>query len=860
MFKNLPIRRKIQLAIQAGIVLALLLSGLGLVTLEYFTFHQRATQMLTAQAEIVGSSIYAAVDFADNAAATKVLAALKSSPEIVSADLFNQTNQLLASYSRDSQFSNQPPAQLEDGEYFEHGHLILVHPLSHNKSVFARLRLQSDLSTAWQQFLQSITLLAIMFLLLAGVSLVLSNLLERTITQPLTELAKTTRAVREQKDYSLRAPIQSSDEIGQLADSFNSMLETVQQQNETLRKDEEFLDRLIESAGDAIFLSSLQGRLVRVNQQAVESLGYPVEQLLQMNVWDVDVTINNQNNFSKNVTALSSSSIITIDGLHRRADGATFPVETRISLMESATGKFVLGFARDVSDRKRAEAELRRLATAVEQSVEDIMITDATGRIEYVNPAFEKLTGYSRTEAIGHNPRILKSGKQDAAFYKVLWTTILKGQIWRGRFINRRKDGQLLEEEATISPIVDAQGKLLGYVSVKRDVTEQIKLESQLRHAQKMEAVGQLAGGIAHDFNNILTVIMGHAELLKLQIPTHSPLADSLHELATSAERARDLTRQLLAYSRRQIMQMRLLNLNDVVHNLGRMLRRLIGEHITLECSFAAALPLVRADAGMLEQVLTNLTVNARDAMPRGGQLRLSTHMVQLTQEDIRNNPETRVGQFVCLEIQDNGCGMDDTTLRRIFEPFFTTKDVGKGTGLGLAMVYGIVKQHEGWAEVASSLGKGTTFKIFLPASSQTQIETQTTAPQLQMTGGTQTILVVEDEPAVLRLVCETLNRYGYRVKEATNANEALQVWETSQLPFDLLITDMIMPGGMTGLELARQLLIKNSKLKVICCSGYSLELQQEEKQNSGFAFLAKPYRPAALLTMVRDTLAGVPQ
>ena len=359
------------------------------------------------------------------------------------------------------------------------------------------------------------------------------------------------------------------------------------------------------------------------------------------------------------------------------------------------------------------------LMTAIEQSADGIVITDAQGTIQYVNPAFTRVSGYSREEALGKNPRILKSGKHDEAYYRKLWETILGGEIWQDEITNRRSDGSLYPEQMTITPVRDQRGEITHFIAIKAEVTERKRLEQQLRQAQKMEAVGRLAGGVAHDFNNLLTIISGYSELLLEHPGTVEPLRGYVNEIRNASGRAASLTRQLLAFSRQQVLAPRVLDLNAVVANIEKMLKRLIGEDIDLVTVLAESLWPVKADPGQLEQVLLNLAVNARDAMPKGGMLTIETANVEMDRTYAQTHFPLSPGPYVLLAFSDTGIGMDAETQARIFEPFFTTKEKGKGTGLGLATVYGIVKQSGGYIWVYSEVGKGTTFKIYLPRSDE---------------------------------------------------------------------------------------------------------------------------------------------
>lgn len=510
---------------------------------------------------------------------------------------------------------------------------------------------------------------------------------------------------------------------------------------------------------------------------------------------------------------------------------------------------------RQEKKRKRAEETLRKLSRAVEQSSASIVITNTAGDIEYVNPKFSRLTGYLPAEVIGQNPRVLKSGQTPPEEYGRLWRTITAGQEWRGEFRNRKKNGEFYWELASISPILDAAGVITHFVAVKEDITEHKRLEAAFRQAQKMEAVGQLAGGVAHDFNNILAAIMINVGILQ-EGPELSPeMITGLKELEREANLAASLTRQLLLFSRRQVLMAEPLDLNEVVQNMTRMLRRLIGEDVRFLFQGQATRLWVMADAGMMDQVLMNLCVNARDAMPDGGLLTIGTRQVEIDAEAALKNPEAQAGVFICLSVTDTGCGMGEETLKHIFEPFFTTKEAGKGTGLGLATVYGIVRQHHGWIEVKSALGQGTTFHVYLPALAAVA-GNQTAADQGEVRGGTETLLVVEDDHDLRRLVAAGLRKLGYAVLEAENGKDALQVWRQPHPPIALLFTDMVMPEGLTGIELAERLRKEKKALQVIVSSGYNPDKAKPDVlKGQGITFLAKPFEMLLLAKTVRSCL-----
>jgi len=413
----------------------------------------------------------------------------------------------------------------------------------------------------------------------------------------------------------------------------------------------------------------------------------------------------------------------------------------------------------------------------------------------------------------------------------------------------------ILEETSSFVEWRSQAPLLLGLF---RDVTAQKRLEEQLRQSQKMEAIGQLAGGVAHDFNNILTVIHGHASLLLANQGLPAPALRSARQIVQASERASGLTRQLLTFSRRQIMQPRRLDLNEVVSNMTMMLGRILGEDIALQLKYWPQPAFVHADASMIEQVLLNLAVNARDAMPKGGQLAVRILRTPIGRNHLVDHAEGQPGEFVCLTVTDNGCGIAPENLRRIFEPFFTTKEVGKGTGLGLATVYGIVKQHQGWIDVESEPGKGASFRVYLPAGEAPTAPPEAAPVEQEIRGGTETILVVEDEEAVRELVCSVLQGYGYRLLPAESGSKALAIWREHKASVDLLLTDLVMPDRINGRELAEKLRAEEPGLKVIFTSGYSADVVGKDfVAQKDLQYLQKPYDPQKLALAVRDCLDG---
>ena len=492
------------------------------------------------------------------------------------------------------------------------------------------------------------------------------------------------------------------------------------------------------------------------------------------------------------------------------------------NLNESAIAR-AIRYAIDVyckeRQRQKAEDTVRKLWRAVEHSADLVIITDRGGVIEYVNPAFETLTGYSREEAVGRTPRILKSGQQSADLYQELWETILAGNVFRGVLVNRKKNGQIFYAEKTITPLRDSEGEITHFISNDRDITERRRLESQLQQAQKMDAIGRLAGGVAHDFNNLLMVISAYAELMSDSLGHEHPLRHNVQEIMGASRRAAELTRQLLAFGRKQMQSLQLLDLNWVVREINQLLPRLIGEDIQLIFAPGKSVGKIKADPVQIEQIVMNLAVNARDAMPDGGKLTIETADAHLDESYTQRHSIVPAGEYVLLAVSDTGEGIAPEHVPHIFEPFYTTKAEGKGTGLGLATVYGIVKQNAGFIWVYSEPGLGTTFKIYLPCAQDQTEQRRSLNLVEELLPGSETLLLVEDEPAVRQSEREFLALTGYNVLEARDGEDAISVAREYNGNIDMMITDVIMPH-MNGAKLAERLLLERPEMRVLFVSG----------------------------------------
>ncbi|MFZ0970518.1 MAG: PAS domain S-box protein [Candidatus Acidiferrales bacterium] len=623
---------------------------------------------------------------------------------------------------------------------------------------------------------------------------------------------------------------------------------------------------LLEAAPDAMVIVNQAGEIVLLNLQAEKQFGYHRDELLGQKVKNIipdgfaERLIADRSRSAADALAQRIGTGIELTG--RRKDGSEFPIEIMLSPFENAEGILVTAAIRDISVRKDTEKHLAqmegRYRGLLEAAPDAMVVVNQSGEIVLLNLQAERRFGYRRDELVGQKvkniipkgfaERLIADGTRTAA-------EALAQQIGTGiELTGRRKDGSDFPIEIMLSPLENAEGILV--TAAIRDITERKQLEQMLRQGQKMEAVGQLAGGVAHDFNNLLGVILGYSELLLERGGLDDSQCKDIEEIQKAGVRASLLTRQLLAFSRKQVLQPTVLELNMVVAGAEKLLRRLIGEDIELLVVLNSALGRIKADAGQLEQIIMNLAVNARDAMPPGGKLTIETSNVEIDSEFTGLHPATRPGPHVMLSVTDTGCGMNAETKAHIFEPFFTTKEFGRGTGLGLSTVYGIVKQSGGSVWVYSEVGVGTTFKIYFPCvSSGIEIATASMEPE-KASCGSQTILIVEDEAALLQVTHRSLETVGYAILPARSPAEAIQISESHPGPIHLMVTDVVMPG-MSGAQLAIHLAALRPEMKVLYVSGYTDDtIVRHGVLEPGLAFLQKPFSPKTLARKVGEVLA----
>jgi len=624
---------------------------------------------------------------------------------------------------------------------------------------------------------------------------------------------------------------------------------------EALRESERRFRTLFEAAPVSI-LATKNGKYSMANPASARLLGYETpDEIIGLDALSTiapehhDIILQRMSNIDTNQeNAPIEISILNPDGGISWSMSTSVPIE-----LEGKPAALIIG--QDITYQKQAEVEKERLLSAIEQAAEVIVITDSDGLIQYVNPAFEKITGYTADEVKGENPRILKSGKQDAAFYRNLWATITEGKTWQCRLINKKKDGTLYTEEASISPVIDKEGQIHNFVAVKRDITSEIEMESRLAQAQKMEAIGTLAGGIAHDFNNILSAILGFAELVEEELPAGSESRSDLEEVLKAAQRAKGLVKQILTFSRHSKQEAIPLRMELIVKEALQMLRSSLPSSIEVRHSIGIDLPRVVADPIQVHQILLNLCTNAAQAMEKeSGTLEVLLDTKDFDKEAIIQTGRLSPGSYVRLCVSDTGSGIPKDLLERIFEPYFTTKKAGEGTGLGLAVVYGIVKDYGGGIAVESELGKGTTFTLYLPEAEEAE-PIMVEVRQSRLPWGKERILLVDDELPIIKLGKEYLVRLGYDVVTMQDSTDALEIFRKDPGRFDLVITDMTMPK-MTGDELASAILEIRPEMPIIICTGYSKRMSPERAKEIGIrAFVMKPLAHHELADTVRVVL-----
>jgi PAS domain S-box-containing protein len=699
-------------------------------------------------------------------------------------------------------------------------------------------------------------------LLIAGGYIVFSTLLAtffgRRLLQPVSTLRSFATSIAS-GDADARLNVDTSIfELRKLAEDLQRMhLSLVSKQQEILER-ELWLEAILNHAGEGIITVDESGVVQSFNLAAEKIFGYASGEILGNDV-SVLIPARSETAAAAGGTKSGEAGFSALLGVGRRVEvrcknGEIIPVYLTVSKVQLDQGTSYIGILHDLSEKEKKDAELQQLSRAVEQSPVSILITNTAGNIEYVNPSFCETTGYTAGEVLGRNPRFLNSGQTSTDEYHKLWETISQGRIWRGIFRNKAKSGDLVWLSSTVCPVQDLQGEITHYISISENITEARKKESMLTQAMKLEAIGRMTDGISHDFNNLLTIIQGNLRFLVEDLKSDNEEHMELIEDALSAAQdGSDLIRRLLAFSRRHELDVQLLDVNDNLKGMERLLQRSVPE-ISIELRLDDGIGRASVDANRLESAVLNLVTNARDAMPDGGSIVIRTADKVVDEEE--RAVDLGVGSYVVISVADNGIGMDDETREQAIEPFFTTKPIEAGTGLGLTMVHDFVRQSGGGLQIDSAPGAGTTISMYLPTSLEAAEMEAGADVEGPSPAGMETVLVVEDRSGVRRFACRTLRRLGYRTLEAENADDALrQLSEHHDI--DLLFSDIVMPGETDGRALANQVVRIFPDLKILLTTGMEPDKSADVDTDLEFPLLAKPYSASELAQSVRAAIDG---
>jgi len=873
---NLSIKWKIQ-AILVATSLIMLFTSFVVISLNTISdFRTDLEQHADLIALVTGASSTDALVRNQPAKVNRTLTALDTIPDLNIACIYDQHENLFASYKDDPKLLLPDSISTQATKYYLDGHLHIFKPIRDNNKTYGTIFLCFSTSGLNARIRDHWYTMLLFFVLLSLFAIFIANKLQSLISGPILRLAKTTEEIANLEDYSVKVKKMGKDEIGQLYDSFNIMLDQIYnrdlQRNQAmraLRDSEERYRKVFELSPNGILLHQ-ENKIIYANPKLVELAGVTNrDEIIGKDIYDY-IHSNYRNKVNQQLDQMEATGQGTpvIEGKFIRSDGEL--IDALVAGVSFGGGKSptFLSVIQDITEIKKAEqalADSESRFRLIVENANDAMYVLSKKHFILVNPKMIELFGFTKEELLNPTFDPMKLiAPESHEFIIQRQKSFMAGNFVPEEYEFKGQDiaGNTYDIEANLTSILlDGEPAVLGML---RDVTEKNQLEVQLRQSQKMEAIGTLAGGIAHDFNNLLTVISGHIELAQLKLDDENPLKRHIGEIEKAGKRAQNLTRQLLAFSRKQIIKRKTIDLNEIIEDLEKMLKRLIGEDIEMKMKLKQKLPKVNADPGQIEQVMMNLIINSRDAIREqktaGGrkQIIVETGFTKLDESSDMTIALKKSQKYVQISVTDTGCGMDKETKEKIFEPFFTTKGVGKGTGLGMATIYGIVKQNDGVIHVYSEPEKGTVIKIYWPVTEENlepEIEVESTK-QKDLFSGKESILFVEDDQGVREFAVDALRALGYTIFEAEHAQEALRLIEEENIKFDLLLTDVVMPG-MSGKELADEIRQKRRDQKVLFASGYTRSnIVHGGILDEGVNFIHKPYSVRDLSKKVRLVLS----
>ena len=854
---KLSIKSKLVLISMLVSSAAMLLAGGALVTYEWFAFRQRMVADLSTQAEMVADNCTGALSFNDPSDAAEVLESLQAKAPIAFACLYRNDGTVFATYERRGFKRGVAPEPQREGYSFNEDSLVMFRQVVQGGRPIGTLYLQSDLSELSVFLRRSTIVLALMLLLTALVAYVLSSKLQEVVSKPILHLAKIAETVSQNEDYSVRATKDSEDELGVLTDTLNDMLARVQGRDAALRQSEEKYRTLFEDSRDAIYIRAREGKFLDVNQSWLDLFGYTREEMIGLDAIEMYVNPGDRSRFQREIE--EKGSVRDYEVKFRKKDGTQMDCLLTATVRLASDGS-VLGYQgiiRDVTAHRQADETLRKYERIVATLSDLMSLIDRDYVYQAVNDAYlkahnqkrEEIVGRTVPELFGHDvfeDRMKPHLDKSLAGAEVRYQSWLDLAGWGSKYM-----------EVTCYPYFDEDQAVSAVVMHSRDITRTKQLETQLLQAQKMEAIGTLAGGIAHDFNNLLTPVIGQAEIAMHLLPQDSPIQHHLAQVTEAGFRARDLVQQILTFSRQSEPQRVPLRLAPVLKGTFNLLRASLPTTIEIRQNINAGSDVILADQTEIHQILLNLSTNAAHAMgEKGGVLEVSLVDMALGPDDTSQHLDLSPGPYLKLSVSDTGHGMDPVVMDRIFDPFFTTKALGEGTGMGLAVVHGIVKSYGGAIIVKSALGRGSSFDVFIPRF-EGEVPRQIETPGL-LPSGNERILLVDDERVVVDAVREILEHLGYRVVSTVSSISALDAFRKEPHKFDLVITDLTMPK-MTGKELAREVLRVRPNVPIILCTGFSDRMTEGEAKAIGISeFVKKPVKMADLARTVRKILDAV--